>query len=71
MAELGERNWYIVTTYSQHERKVADNLKKRIETLNLRDYIDPEIAKLVDKGEIEEYETHDLDQLVSLLEQYK
>ena len=33
--------------------------------------IDPEIAKLVDKGEIEEYETHELDALVSLLEQYK
>ena len=32
--------------------------------------IDPEVAKLVDKGEIEEYETHDLDELVSLLEQY-
>ena len=33
--------------------------------------IDPEIAKLVDKGNIEEYEAHDLDNLVSLLEQYK
>ena len=33
--------------------------------------IDPEIAKLVDKGEIEEYRTNDLDELVSLLEQYK
>ena len=33
--------------------------------------IDPEIAKLVDKGEIEEYKTNDLDELVSLLEQYK
>ena len=39
MAELGEKHWYIVTTYSQHERKVADNLTKRIETLGLGDYI--------------------------------
>lgn len=39
MAELGEKHWYIVTTYSQHERKVADNLLKRIETLNLGDFI--------------------------------
>ena len=39
MAELGEKHWYIVTTYSQHERKVADNLLKRIETLGLGDYI--------------------------------
>ena len=49
MADLGERNWYIVTTYSQHERKVADNLKKRIETLNLRDYIDPEKVLVVEQ----------------------
>lgn len=33
--------------------------------------IDPEIAKLVDEGEIEKYETSDLDELVSLIEQYK
>ena len=33
--------------------------------------IDPEISKLVDKGEIEEYETDELNDLVSLLEQYK
>ena len=39
MAELGEKHWYAVTTYSQHERKVADNLTKRIETLGLGDYI--------------------------------
>ena len=39
MAELGEKHWYAVTTYSQHERKVAENLRKRIITLNLGDYI--------------------------------
>lgn len=39
MAELGEKHWYIVNTYSQHEKKVADNLNKRIETLGLQDYI--------------------------------
>lgn len=39
MADLGEKHWYIVTTYSQHERKVADNLTKRIETLGLGEYI--------------------------------
>ena len=36
MAELGEKHWYIVTTYSQHENKVADNLRKRIETHGLQ-----------------------------------
>jgi len=52
-----------------------DNSKKRIEKSGIKVVaelaIDPEIAKLVDKGEIEEYETSDLDELVSLLEQYK
>ena len=37
--QLGEKQWYIVTTYSMHESKTADNLRKRIETMNLRDYI--------------------------------
>ena len=39
MAQLGEKRWYIVTTYSRHENKVADNLRKRIQTMNLQDYI--------------------------------
>jgi len=39
MAQLGEKRWYIVTTYSQHENKVADNLRKRVVTMNLQDYI--------------------------------
>lgn len=39
MAELAEKHWYIVNTYSQHEKKVADNLRKRVETLGLQDYI--------------------------------
>ncbi len=39
MAELGDKHWYIVNTYSQHEKKVADNLRKRIETLGLQDFI--------------------------------
>lgn len=39
MAQLGEKRWYIVTTYSQHENKVADNLRKRIQTMNLQDFI--------------------------------
>lgn len=33
--------------------------------------IDPNLASLVDKGQIEQYETNDLDQLISLIEQYK
>ena len=57
-------------------RVFGDNdSKKRIEKSGIKVVaelpIDPEIAKLVDKGEIEEYETSDLDELISLLEQYK
>ena len=37
--KLAEKHWYIVTTYSQHENKVANNLRKRVETMNLKDYI--------------------------------
>ena len=36
---LAEKQWYIVTTYSTHERKVADNLLKRVETMGLGDRI--------------------------------
>ena len=61
---------------SEKVRVFGDNdSKNRIEKSGIKVVaelpIDPEIAKLVDKGEIEEYETHDLDELVSLLEQYK
>lgn len=37
--QLGEKQWYIVTTYSMHESKTADNLKKRIVSMNMQDYI--------------------------------
>ena len=37
--QLGEKQWYIVTTYSMHESKTADNLRKRIESMNMQDYI--------------------------------
>lgn len=37
--QLGEKQWYIVTTYSMHESKTADNLTKRITTMNMQDYI--------------------------------
>ena len=47
--------------------------KKRIEKSGVKVVaelpIDPELAKMVDKGEIEEYKTDDLDELVSLIEQ--
>ena len=39
MAQLGDKQWYIVTCQSQHERKVADNLKKRIDSMGMQDYI--------------------------------
>ncbi|MCI2110981.1 MAG: transcription termination/antitermination protein NusG [Bacilli bacterium] len=37
--QLGEKQWYIVTTYSMHEAKTADNLRKRIQSMNMQDYI--------------------------------
>ena len=38
--KLGEKAWYVVNTYSTHERKVADNLRKRVETMGLQNLID-------------------------------
>ena len=38
-AELASKQWYIVTTYSMQETKTADNIKKRIQTMNMEDKI--------------------------------
>jgi transcriptional antiterminator NusG len=35
----GEKAWYVVNTYSTHENKVAINLEKRRESMNLEDKI--------------------------------
>ena len=37
--KLGDKAWYVVNTYSTHERKVADNLKRRVESMGLEDLI--------------------------------
>ncbi|HOJ44707.1 MAG TPA: transcription termination/antitermination protein NusG [Bacilli bacterium] len=37
--ELVEKQWYIVSAYSSHENKVADNLRRRVDSMNLQDYI--------------------------------
>lgn len=40
MAEkLAEKQWYIATTYSSHEDKVADNIRRRVESMNLSDKV--------------------------------
>ena len=38
--KLGDKAWYVVSTYSTHERKVANNLEKRVETMGLQSLID-------------------------------
>ena len=37
--KLAEKQWYIATTYSGHEQKAAENIKRRIDSMNLKDYI--------------------------------
>ena len=37
--KVGEKAWYVVNTYSTHERKVKDNLDRRIESMGLQDLI--------------------------------
>lgn len=36
---LGEKEWYVVNTYSTHEKKVQDNLIKRVESMGLQDLV--------------------------------
>ncbi len=36
---LGEKQWYAVTTFIGHENKAAENIKTRIQTYNLGDFI--------------------------------
>lgn len=36
---LYEKKWYIIHTYSGYEKKVATDLEKRIESLNLTDRV--------------------------------
>ncbi len=37
--QLGEKAWYVVSTYSGNEEKVRDALERRRETFNLQPYI--------------------------------
>ena len=37
---VGERNWYVIHTYSGYEDAVTRNLKQRIESLGMEDKID-------------------------------
>lgn len=40
MAEkIGEKEWYIATTYSSHEDKVAENIRRRVESMNLQNKV--------------------------------
>lgn len=39
LKQTGERNWYVIHTYSGYEEQVADSLKQRIESLNMGDKI--------------------------------
>jgi len=36
---VGEKAWYVVNSYSTHEKKVAENLKRRVETMGLQELI--------------------------------
>ncbi len=37
--EILEKNWYVVNTYASHENKVRDNILRRIESMNMQDFI--------------------------------
>jgi len=37
--QSGQRGWYVIHTYSGYEEQVAENLKQRIESLGMEDFI--------------------------------
>lgn len=39
MEKFGEKQWYVVNTYSGHENKVKANLEKRIESMGMQEFI--------------------------------
>ncbi len=39
LKQSGERNWYVIHTYSGYEEQVGDSLKQRIESLGMQDKI--------------------------------
>jgi transcriptional antiterminator NusG len=39
LKQSGERNWYVIHTYSGYEDQVADSLKQRIESMGMNDKI--------------------------------
>lgn len=39
MEKLAEKNWYVVNTYSGREKRVAENLARRAESMNLSEYV--------------------------------
>lgn len=38
-ANKADKQWYIVSTYSSHENKVAENLRRRVDSMNLGAFI--------------------------------
>jgi transcriptional antiterminator NusG len=39
LKQTGERNWYVIHTYSGYEEQVSDSMKQRIESLNMSEQI--------------------------------
>ncbi len=37
--EQAEKSWYVVNTHSSHEKKVATNLMRRVESMNLQNFV--------------------------------
>ena len=38
-SKLGEKAWFVVNTYSTHEKKVAVNLERRVESMGISDLV--------------------------------
>lgn len=65
--KLQDKVWYIATTYSTHENKVAENIKARIESMNLQDQV---FRVLVAEETIENKENPDKKKVINLYPGY-
>ncbi len=48
------KEWYVIHTYSGYENKVKANLEKRVETMNMEDYIFRVIVPMEDEISVKE-----------------
>ncbi len=68
MADDTQKNWYVVNTYAGMERKVKDNLERRIKTMGLEDTLFQVL--IAETKEIEEKNGKTVEKMHNLFDGY-